>query len=641
MCCSVRLLLIFGARCDDALGLELRKAFGAATCFVEALSDSDTSPSAHLAIGVRAKEDEGRAFDKWAQRRRIPALTVELWAGEALIGPLALPGRAGCGHCASARLTAAAAAARFMAEDSQTPDTAGDPDSQPAGLSFVSEVLVSEIRAILRGRLEESRLLDHILIVDTHRQAVSLHRVIPLSRCTVCGGVAACTGAAQPAPQTAPQPSAAQPGAGLSAETSPETLLEALAGWVDPRTGIISRLVVELPRDTPVEVPIVLTAAPPYTLGPDGSLRRLPIGWGKGLTMSTAILSAVGEAIERYAPSLPDPACVLWERPDDLDGEYLDPRAFALYTDEQYERDGFPYARFDPTVRHPWVLGRWLGSDRPVRVPAVFVFLSLTVRLEHQICQGNSNGLAAATDLEEAALRATLELVERDALMAAWLTGCPGQQVRLDGALDPQLRQVLDGIEALGAGVEFYVLPSACGTVALGLALGNGRQYPGVTIGLGADLDPLSAIRQAILELAQTGPYLRRMMRSGTLTAPDKPHQVREMLDHAAFYFPVERATAFDRLRSSQAPIALGDLVQGAPNRSLENCASRLGAAGVRVALTDVTSPDVATGPFRVVRAVSPDLQNISYGYGFDRPPVERIRARGLASEIPAIHPIW
>src|SRR6185295_538719 len=130
------------------------------------------------------------------------------------------------------------------------------------------------------------------------------------------------------------------------------------------RTGIISRLVVELPGDTRVEAPIVLTAAPPYTLEPDGSLRRLPIGWGKGLTLSAAILSAVGEAIERYAPSLPDPACVCWKRPDDLDRECLDPRAFALYTDEQYERNGFPYVRFDPQVRHPWVLGRWLGSAR-------------------------------------------------------------------------------------------------------------------------------------------------------------------------------------------------------------------------------------------------------------------------------------
>jgi hypothetical protein len=73
----------------------------------------------------------------------------------------------------------------------------------------------------------------------------------------------------------------------------------------------------------------------------------------------------------------------------------------------------------------------------------------------------------------------------------------------------------------------------------------------------------------------------------------------------------------------------------------LTTCARLLAAANVRVALVDVTSPDVALGPFRVVRAVSPDLQPISYGYGFEREPVARVRRMGIAADAPPIHPIW
>jgi ribosomal protein S12 methylthiotransferase accessory factor len=102
------------------------------------------------------------------------------------------------------------------------------------------------------------------------------------------------------------------------------------------------------------------------------------------------------------------------------------------------------------------------------------------------------------------------------------------------------------------------------------------------------------------------------------------------MLDHAAFYFPRNRAAAFDRLRGAEAPIALADL----PRRPDH-------PAGLRIAVVDVTSPDVALSPFRVVRAVSPDLQPISYGYGFDRPPVERIRRLGVAADVSPVHPIW
>ena len=618
-------LLICGIAADSALGQVLAGAFGSSARFLPDLLTVGLPPSADLAIGVHYEGDHHAAdtFEAWALSVGVPALSVRLEASEPIIGPLALPGRAGCGYCARARMTAAAAAAAGLTDP---PVLAGSAHEVSAA---AGAMLVSEIAGIVGGRAFESRLLDHVLVCEAGSVSTSLHRVIPLSRCPVCGGAAAW--AAAPARATR-----------LSAEVSPESVLAALSGWVDPRTGVIARIALELSGEAHDEPPVIATASPPYAVGEGGALRRLPIGWGKGMTLSGALLSAIGEAIERYAPSLPDPERIVWARPADLDGVFLDPRDFVLYSEAQYEREGFPFRRFDPTVRHPWVLGKWLGSEAPVWVPAVFAFLSLTLRPEQQICQGTSNGLAASMDADDAALRATLELIERDAFMAAWLAGCPGRRVELDDALDPQLARVLAGVEALGAEVELFVLPdSACGTAALCLAFGDGDRYPGVTIGLGADLDPRAAVRQAILELAQTGPHLRRLMRARALPVPAHPWDVREMIQHAVYYFPRERAAAFDRLRHGATPVALRDLAPGTLQRSLASCAAALAAANVRVAVVDVTSPDVATGPFRVVRAVSPDLQAISYGYGLDHPPVERIRIRGIASQAPPIHPLW
>jgi len=177
------------------------------------------------------------------------------------------------------------------------------------------------------------------------------------------------------------------------------------------------------------------------------------------------------------------------------------------------------------------------------------------------------------------------------------------------------------------------------GTTVLCLALGDGDRYPGVTFGLGCDLDPRAALRQAVLELGQTGPYLRRMMRTGALTAAADPSGVRAMLDHASYYFPKERAPSFDRLRSKET-VSLRELKSVAA-RSLQDCVAALNEAEVRVALVDVSSADVATGPFSVMRAVSPDLQPIWYGYGLERTPVERVRKLGIAADIPPINPIW
>jgi hypothetical protein len=111
----------------------------------------------------------------------------------------------------------------------------------------------------------------------------SLHRFIPLSHCEVCGGAAAF-------------PKVNEKSIRPSSEDLPEHVLAALAGWVDRRTGVISRIIVDELTDG-VELPVIAATTPPHILTENGSFRCLPIGWGKGLMLSSAILPAVGEAI--------------------------------------------------------------------------------------------------------------------------------------------------------------------------------------------------------------------------------------------------------------------------------------------------------------------------------------------------------
>ena len=609
---------IVGIQSADVMGLAFAQAFGSNVRFFPTYA---TLPLDHsdLTIGIFEGENQDglQTFAARARARATGVLCVRFRANEVIIGPLATARRPGCARCALGRMVAAAAM-----DGREARPTA------PQAPGIAAAVLIREVGGIIQDGFDRSQLVDHVLIVDTNTLDESLHRVIPLPSCGVCGGAAALP--------------ASDELLSLSADDSPEVLLTHLSGWVDQRTGVISNLFVEPPNEIAAALPVIATATPPHLLEDDGSLRRLPLGWGKGFNVSAAMLSAVGEAIERYSASLAAPERIVWARAADLDGKFLDPRISPIYDDSQYERPDFPYARFDAGIEHPWVLGKWLSSNAPVWVPAVYAFLSLTLRPEQLICQGTSNGLAAATHSHEAALRATLELVERDAFMAAWLTGRSATRLVPDATLDPRLREVIEAMKTLGADVEIYILPTCVyGTAVLCMGLGDGRQYPGVTIGLGADADPRAALRQAILELGQTGPYLQRMMQLGVLSIPEDPLSVQDMFQHASYYFPLERVTAFDPLRSGDGEVVLSELDEVALNRSLADCASHLEEAGISVALVDVTSADVATGPFRVIRAVSPDLQSISYGYGLDRKPVERIQKLKLAVSVPTIHPIW
>jgi ribosomal protein S12 methylthiotransferase accessory factor len=582
-----------------------------------------------VVIGAFAPSDRAAAHAFAAASRAAGAAAVSLAVGarDILIGPLALPERIGCGACAVDRMIGAAAGAARELDRGE---------ASPEEVRLAVRALVEELRHIRRHGAAASRLIDHVLVVDPKTKERTLHRIVPLAGCAVCGGAAAAT---------APPPARVH----LDADAGLEALFDALDGWVDARAGVIGGVVLEPPNDMPLGAPFVATAAPPHVIDASGETRMLPVGWGKGLTVSAAVLSAVGEAIERYSASLPDPSRVVWQSLDDLDGDILDPRECALYTTAQYESTGFPFARFDPSTPHPWVRGAWLDDGEPVWVPAVLAYLSLTLTPEQLICQGTSNGLAASFDPDDASLRAALELIERDALMTAWLTGRAGERILIAEGLDSSLEAVLDGVRGLGAAVELYRLPtSACGCTVLALALGDGRRYPGATIALGTSVDSAGAMAQAILELGQTGPHLASLMQQGRVRAPGEPSAVVNMLDHAAFYFPADRAAAFDALRNGDVALPLNALLKGSPADKrgdaagrLETLRTALGAAGIRVAIVDVTSADVMRGPFVVRRAVSPDLQPISYGYGLDREPTHRVRQMGLAAEAPPVHPIW
>ncbi|MGX7828757.1 YcaO-like family protein [Actinokineospora sp. 24-640] len=469
--------------------------------------------------------------------------------------------------------------------------------------------------ALLRERLE---LRDHVAEI---RDGTTLwHRVIPLPDCPVCGGADGI--ATVKLPDT----------------DDPAELLESLAGWVDPLTGVIPWLSVRQPLPGGIHV---ATAAPPHHLDQAGRAHPLPIGWGKGMDEAAAIRSAVGEAVERYAASLPDPARLHWARPADLDGDVLDPRELPLYDPAQYAAEGFDFVPFDRRVDHPWVRGTWLHDGRPVWVPAVLAYLQLSLLPEHLICQGTSNGLAAGQDAESAAVPAVLELVERDAMLAAWLTGAKGRFLDLDDTLDADLADAVDALTDEGHIVEVHLLPtSTYGATAVALALGDGKKLPGAVLGLGADRDPRAAIRAAIMELAQSAPHLTMLLREKAHPVPERPEDVRGMLDHAAYYFRPDRVVAFDRLRCG-GTTRLADLPETGAPASTDDLAGVLGATGIKVALVDVTSSDVATGPFRVVRAVSARLQPLSYGHGNDRAVVPRLRPRLLPDHRRPVHPVW
>ncbi len=593
---------------------------------------------------------------EYAHRVGVRSLYGHLEGFEAWIGPAVVPGQTACWNCFRLRRLGAAdhpLVAHEVDASLVAAPAARRARSYLAPMAPVAGQLMAIEALKLLTTFTHSHLQGRVIVHNLITTDVTHHGVVRMPWCHVCGGAA--QDSRNPGGAVAPPAAAGQdgrpgqpgPSGSLARVQSVAELQALLAGWVDPRTGVLRALACGQahPADPSLpELPRTATAIlAAYTEG--GRVRGIPdppVGSGKGLTEVEAMLSAAGEAIERYSASRYRKQDLKVASFNELGDLALDPRRLCLYEESRYEEPDFPFARFDPDRPQHWVRGFWIDNREAVWLPALTAYFNFAVPREELFCQVSSNGLAAGGDLEDAAVRALFELVERDAFMLSWLCQLPGRALRFDdGGFEGAAAEVVRLLGERGVAVELYLLDVGLGipTVA-SLGLGDGERWPAAAVALATHVDPQVAARKALLELAHVGPYIAGLMRSGQ-RAPASPDQVQSLDDHALYYAPVERLPLLDTLRvGGGEPLRLADLpVAAAP--TLAGCAERLAAAGVRVAIVDVTSPDVALSPFRVARALGTDVQPIHFGERLRRLANPRLAALlGPRGVNPQPHPL-
>lgn len=359
------------------------------------------------------------------------------------------------------------------------------------------------------------------------------------------------------------------------------------------------------------------------------------IASGKGMDAARARTSALGEAVERYCGAIwPDSELPRSKRAA-LDMDSIDPRELILYPDAAYA--ALPYASYDDGTVLGWITGRDAASGGVVALPAQPVLMAYGLQPEEaQLCQVTSNGLAAGPTLVDAALRATLEVIERDAFCSAWLLGCGGTRIDPVSLGLAEMDALVAAHARRGVAVELYrlnaTLPVHC-MLALGVAQDE-VALPAIVTGLGADHDPVSAARSALLEVAQVRPGLRYRMADPAVIAHRAelwadPSRVATLEDHDLYYSGFETMAAFDFLRMDRmfplAEVAAPAAPPHGPVAALRDLAGQLAAADHRLCLVDLTPPDMGSLGLHCVRAVITGYQPIWFGEAERRPAARRL----------------
>jgi ribosomal protein S12 methylthiotransferase accessory factor len=323
--------------------------------------------------------------------------------------------------------------------------------------------------------------------------------------------------------------------------------------------------------------------------------------------------AAIGEALERYSGSYVPAERIVVASADELGVEAVDPGRFALFSEEQYARAGFPFRPFHRDTVVGWVGGFSLPEGRRAYLPAQLVFMPWGRRApdETRIGHATSSGLACAATLEEAVLTGLLELVERDAFMLTWhnrlslpLLGwsADDEVVRLDRRYFAP-----SGLRYSAVDLSVFLdVPTVLGVV-------HGPKGRAAALGVGAASAPLvgDAWRKALAEAFS----VRRWVSDRALEEPERlgrPAAAIETFDdHTLYYADEERAERAAFLDSTGERRQIAD-VAPLPGENvlelIEAVCARLAARGVSAYAVDVTSPDVSSVGLSVVHVLAPEL---------------------------------
>jgi ribosomal protein S12 methylthiotransferase accessory factor len=324
----------------------------------------------------------------------------------------------------------------------------------------------------------------------------------------------------------------------------------------------------------------------------------------------TALAATLGEVAERYSASSPPADAGAIATAAELGARAVDPERFALFSDEQYERAGFPFQRFTRDTPVRWVEGLAIPSGAPARLPRQLVHLAWRPEPgsgEVPIAYSTSSGAACACTFEEAVLRGLFEVLERDAFLVVWTNrlSLPRLAWRHDdtfAALDRRyFRPSGLAYEAVDLSL-FFDVPTVLGIV-------RDDRTPGAALGVGAAAAP--CIEEAWLRALAEAFSVRTWARLTRDGHEETSVRIETFDDHIRFYGSQERAHLTRFLDSSPEWRDVRDVpsVEGGDVTTLIGALStRLERRGASAYAVDLTSADVRDAGLFVAKVVAPEL---------------------------------
>jgi ribosomal protein S12 methylthiotransferase accessory factor len=324
-----------------------------------------------------------------------------------------------------------------------------------------------------------------------------------------------------------------------------------------------------------------------------------------------ALAAALGEAIERYSASYLPESGFVTASADDLHGEAVDPDRFALFHEEQYGREGFPFRRFERETRLRWTEGFRIPDGARAYLPVQLAYIRPPIVDEHPIGYSTSNGVACGATLEEAILGGLFEVIERDAFMITWYNRLSLPRLIWDG--DRAMTELIERSFA-PAGLDYSLIDLSVFfdvPTVLGVVHGPPGQLGALGVGAGCAVTIHEACRKALSESFAVRRWARDMAYAEPDRRPSTSSDIQTFDDHILYYAEERNSVHARFLDSSPVTRHVQEIsaVEGSNvKEQIGALARRLAQRGLSAYAVDVTSPDVRSSGLSVARVIAPEL---------------------------------
>ena len=334
---------------------------------------------------------------------------------------------------------------------------------------------------------------------------------------------------------------------------------------------------------------------------------RVDYAGGSSLIPAKALMAALGEAIERHCLSVCPQKGLLKATYKSIKKNAINIFEVVNFSEEQLKSERFRDLVVTENDVFAWVGGYSIMKHREVLVPAQLVYVPYKfLKGEKMIREPISTGAAAGTSLGGAIYRGLCEVVERDAFMITYLNKLTREGVDLKNS-GQYLKDLADIYRRYN--LELHVVNITTDieiSTFLGLLLDYTGIGPAVSVGLAADIDPLSAAIRAAEEAQHSRAWIRdEMLKNNNkidickLEGRGLYWSTPDMIEEIKFIFSGRRKAVKD----------IKGFGEGYSVAKLKKAIEALRKLEYDVIFVEVTTEGVQKAGFRVVKVIVPQLQ--------------------------------